>query len=319
MKNKVNRCRKGIILAGGSGTRLYPMTAVTNKQLLPIYDKPTIYYPLTTLMLAGINDILIICNPGDQKALELCLQDGSQWNISIQYAIQEAPNGLAEAFLIGESFIHNQPVALILGDNFYYGHGFSGLLEKTAQDVNGCHLLAYVVRDPRRYGVVVLDEHGQAKSIIEKPTEPLSRYAVTGLYFYDQQVVDYAKQLKPSARGELEITDLNNLYLQNNQVSVNVLGRGFVWFDVGTPESLAKASQYVQVVQERQAIGIACPEEVAWRMKYISDQAFYELCKQLPDNNYRQYLMSLLEEDMYVVQSHPDFSQPALKYKGGHG
>ena len=291
------RCTKGIILAAGRGSRLYPMTCMTNKQLLPIFDKPTIYYPLTTLMLAGINDILIICNPSDKPALENFLKTGSQWNIKISIAVQDEPRGLADAFLIGEDFINNQPVALILGDNLFHGQGFSGMLQRAARETdNGCQLFAYTVSDPKRYGVVELDNNNNAINIEEKPEQPRSNLAVTGLYFYDHNVVRCAKQLKPSKRGELEITDLNNIYLKNKKVKVHILGRGFVWFDVGTPQSMAIASEYVRVLEERQSISIASPEEVAWRMQYITAKELQVLINDMPQNcTYTEYLNTLLE------------------------
>lgn len=298
-------CQKGIILAGGTGSRLYPLTKVTNKQLLPIFDKPTIYYPLTTLMLSGIREFLIICTPSDLPGVQNFLGDGHQWGIDIKYAPQEEPKGLPDAFIIGESFIKDDPVALILGDNFFHGQGLSALLNHAAMNTGGVHLFAYVVRDPSRYGVVVLDGYGAPLEIEEKPENPKSRYAVTGLYFYDNQVVELAKTLTPSKRGELEITDLNRLYIEKNEAAVHVLGRGFVWFDVGTPESLANASHYVQVLEERQATGIACPEEVAWRMNYISDEELETLAASLPKGSYAEYIGMLLERHETVHEVDP--------------
>lgn len=294
MKNKT--CKKGIILAGGHGTRLYPMTTATNKQLLPIYDKPIIYYPLSTLMFADIKEILIISTVKDIAILNCLLGDGRQWGISIDYAIQEEPKGLPEAFLIGERFINKEPVALILGDNFFHGHGLSSKLYYLSNNfTSGAHLFCYQVKDPHRYGIMVLDENGNAIDIEEKPKKPKSKLAVTGLYFYDETVTDRAKSLKPSARGELEITDLNNTYLNDKKISVHQLNRGYVWFDVGTPSALSMASSYVQVVQERQSISIACPEEIALRMGFINKKQFIKLYNDLPKNEYSQYLKDLFE------------------------
>lgn len=298
----MSQCKKGIILAGGSGSRLYPLTSLTNKQFLPIYNKPAIYYPITTLMLSGIRDILIISNPNDTKVLNESLGDGSSWNINISYAQQLEPKGIPEAFIIGEKFIGNDNVALILGDNFFHGPGFSNIIEQTAQNIFGAHLFAYAVSDPQRFGIVNFDKHGRIKQIEEKPTQPKSKYAVTGLYFYDNRAIEYAKSLKPSARGELEITDLNNLYVIQEQAYVNLLGRGFVWFDVGTPESLSKASSYVRVLEEQQGIGIACPEEVAWRMGWISINELISIIGRIPDCQYSKYLNAVLKESEDIVQ-----------------
>lgn len=289
-------CTKGIILAGGSGTRLYPLTTLTNKQFLPIYNKPAIYYPLTTLMLSGIKDILIISNKDDIKVLEDNLGDGSRWNIKIDYAVQLEPNGIPEAFIIGENFIGKDNVALILGDNFFHGPGFSKLLENASSKISGAHIFSYSVRDPRRFGVISFDKNGRIIEIEEKPEVPKSKYAVTGLYFYDNNVIEYSKALKPSKRGELEITDLNNLYIIQQKAYVNLLGRGFVWFDVGTSKSLNEASNYVRVLEEQQGIGIACPEEVSWRMGWISTRDLQDIIDVIPAGSYSQYLQDLLEE-----------------------
>ncbi len=291
---------KGIILAGGSGTRLYPLTKSVSKQILPIYDKPMIYYPLSVLMMAGIRDVLIISTPHDIGHFENLLGDGSQLGLNLQYTIQPSPDGLAQAFLLGEEFIGDSPVSLILGDNIFYGYNFSKTLKQTASQEKGATVFGYYVNDPKRYGVVEFDDSGKVLSIEEKPAEPKSNYAVTGLYFYDNTVVEKAKKIKPSPRGELEITDLNNLYLQEGTLSVELLGRGMAWLDTGTHQSLLQASNFVQSIEDRQGLKIACLEEIAFRYGYISRDQLLEMAEPLAKNQYGQYLIKIANEKQYL-------------------
>ena len=291
--------RKGIILAGGSGTRLHPATLSISKQLLPVYDKPMIYYPLSTLMLAGIREVLVISTPQDTPRFEQLLGDGSQWGMNLQYAVQPSPDGLAQAFVIGKSFLGASPSALVLGDNIFYGHNFDTLLQNAMSRDEGASVFAYHVQDPERYGVAEFDDHGKVLSLEEKPAKPKSNYAVTGLYFYDNQAVDLAASLKPSPRGEYEITDLNRLYLEQQQLNVEIMGRGYAWLDTGTHESLLEAGQFIATLENRQGLKVACPEEIAFRKQWINADQLGKLAAPLAKNGYGQYLLRILNEKVF--------------------
>jgi len=295
--------RKGIILAGGSGTRLFPVTQVISKQLLPVFDKPMIYYPLSTLMLADIREILIISTPRDTQQFVELLGDGSKWGLKFCYAVQPSPDGLAQALIIAEKFLQNSPSALVLGDNIFYGHSFMDLLNLSNTRVEGATIFAYHVHDPERYGVVEFDQSGRVVSLEEKPEDPRSNYAVTGLYFYDDNAVQFAKQIKPSQRGELEITDLNRMYLEKETLFVEVMGRGYAWLDTGTHESLLNANQFVQTIEVRQGLKIACPEEIAFRRKWINEDQLEKLAEPMINNSYGQYLKHVLEKDVFYYDN----------------
>jgi glucose-1-phosphate thymidylyltransferase len=295
----MSKQRKGIILAGGSGTRLHPATLAISKQLLPVYDKPMIYYPLSTLMLAGIRDILVISTPQDTPRFQQLLGDGSQWGLSLQYAVQPSPDGLAQAFLIGEAFLDRAPSTLVLGDNIFHGHDFQDLLESASRRTDGASVFAYHVQDPERYGVAQFNAEGKVLDLEEKPREPKSNYAVTGLYFYDGRAAELAKQLKPSARGELEITDLNRLYLDDGKLDVEIMGRGYAWLDTGTHESLLEASQFIATIEHRQGLKVACPEEIAFRQGWVDATQLERLAAPLLKGGYGQYLLRLLKEQVF--------------------
>ncbi len=294
-----NNNRKGIILAGGSGTRLHPATLAMSKQLLPVYDKPMVYYPLATLMLAGIRDVLVISTPQDTPRFESLLGDGSRWGMNLSYCVQPSPDGLAQAFILGRKFVDAKPSALVLGDNIFYGHDFQALLGQAMQRQTGASVFAYHVHDPERYGVVAFDEHKRALSIEEKPAKPKSNYAVTGLYFFDEQVCDIAAAIKPSARGELEITEVNATYLRQNQLAVEIMGRGYAWLDTGTHDSLLEAGQFIATLEKRQGLKVACPEELAFRNGWIDAAQLEALARPLVKNGYGQYLLKLLGEKVY--------------------